>query len=87
MGSDLSCTHTHTHTHTHTEVWNQFQAALPKPRGREGLTSHFIPSETQGSKTRVFEILQIISARFSPGLLHVIKWQHHPRPQSPKRQT
>ena len=73
---------------THTPCCgNQFQVALPKPRGKEVLTSRFIPSETQGSKTWVFEVLQIISASFSPGLRHLSEWQHYSCPQSHKRET
>ena len=73
VGSDLPST---LNLNTHTPCCgNQFQVVLPKPRGKEVLTSRFIPSETQGSKTWVFEVLQIISVSFSPGLPHFSEWQ------------
>lgn len=85
VGSDLPST---LNLNTHTPCrGNQFQVVLPKPRGKEVLTSRFIPSETQGSKTWVFEVLQIISVSFSPGLPHFSEWQHNSCPQSPKRET
>lgn len=58
-----------THTHTHAGTETSFSWPPPSQEDqRHVLTSHFVLSGAQGSKTRVFKIPQIISADFSPGL-------------------